>query len=76
MTPVDQDARTVKLFRSGRHQVIRIPKEFQLPVDTAMLRHEGSRLVIEPLERPSLKALLASWEPLPDGLPPFEDRRE
>jgi antitoxin VapB len=69
----DQNGRVVKLFKNGRKQAIRIPRELELPGDTAILRREGNRLVIEPMERPSLRALLASWEPLTEGLPPFED---
>lgn len=69
----NQNGRAVKLFKHGRNQAIRLLGEFELPGDTAILRREGNRLVIGPLERPSLRALFASWEPLPDGLLPFED---
>ena len=40
-------ARTVRLFRNGANQAVRIPKEFELPGKEAVMRREGSRLVIE-----------------------------
>ena len=40
--------RKVKLFRNGRNQAVRIPREFELPGDAAVMRREGDRLVIEP----------------------------
>jgi tRNA(fMet)-specific endonuclease VapC len=33
------------LFRNGRNQAIRIPREFELPGDEAIIRKEGARLV-------------------------------
>ena len=62
MSPV----RTVKLFTNGRSQAVRIPREFELPGDTALLRKEGERLIIEPAPPRSLLALLAELEPIDD----------
>jgi antitoxin VapB len=39
--------RHVKLFRNGRNQAVRIPREFELPGEDAIMRKEGDRLVIE-----------------------------
>jgi antitoxin VapB len=58
--------RHVKLLRSGHHQVIRIPVEFELPGEAAMMHREGDRLVIEPLRERDLLALLKTMEPF-DG---------
>lgn len=41
--------RRVKLFRNGRNQAVRIPREFELSGDEAILRREGERLIIEPV---------------------------
>ena len=41
--------RRARLFRNGRNQAIRIPREFELPGTEALLRQEGDRLAIEPL---------------------------
>lgn len=68
-----QPGRHVRLFRNGRSQAIRIPKDFELEGDEAIIHKDGSRLIIEPVKKKSLRALLASWEPLSDGLPEIDD---
>ena len=45
------DIREVRFFKSGRNQALRIPVEFELPGDTALMHREGSRLVIEPMHK-------------------------
>lgn len=65
--------REVRLFRNNRNQAIRIPVEFELPGDRALIRKEGNRLIIEPLRRDGLLGLLAQWEPLDEEFPPIED---
>lgn len=40
--------RRVKLFRNGRNQASRIPRDLELPGEEAILRKEGERLIIEP----------------------------
>ena len=42
-------ARSVRLFRNGANQAVRIPKEFELPGVEALIHREGNRLVIEPV---------------------------
>jgi antitoxin VapB len=39
--------RHVKLFRNGRNQAVRIPREFELPGEDAIIRKERDRLIIE-----------------------------
>src|SRR6516162_3616398 len=46
-----------KLFRNGRNQVVRIPREFELPGRAAVMRKEGERLIIEPAAPRALLAL-------------------
>ena len=65
--------RVVKLFRNGRNQAVRIPREFELPGRDAVMRKEGTRLVIEPAVKKSLLELLRSWEPIEDEFPEIED---
>jgi antitoxin VapB len=75
--------RHVRLFRNGRNQALRIPRELELDADEAIIRRDGARLIIEPMQRHlDLAALLASWQPLdepwPDvdaGLQPLDDIR-
>ena len=66
--------RHVRLFRNGRNQALRIPREFELPGNEAILRKEGDRLIVEPMRRRSLLALLATWEPIEESFPEIEDR--
>ena len=65
--------RYVRLFRNGRNQAVRIPRQFELPGVEAIMRKEGERLIIEPAPRRSLLAVLASLKPLPEAFPPIED---
>jgi len=78
MQPPERHAR---LFRNGRNQAIRIPREFELEGDEAIIRKEGTRLIIEPVNKGRLLSLLATLprldEPFPDvddDLPPLEDK--
>ncbi len=65
--------RDVKLFKNGRNQAVRIPREFELPGDEAIMRKEGDRLIIEPVQPTSLLAVLATLGPLDEGLPPIRE---
>ncbi len=60
----------MKLFRNGRNQAVRIPREFELPGEDAMMRREGQCLIIEPAAPKSLVALLATLSPIDDDFPP------
>ena len=55
--------RRVKIFKNGRNQAVRIPREFELPGEDAVMRKEGDRLVIEPAAPQSLLALLKTLKP-------------
>jgi antitoxin VapB len=65
--------RHVKLFKNGRNQAVRIPREFQLPGDEAIIHREGDRLIIEPAPRRSLLAVLAGLTPLDEDFPEIDD---
>jgi len=65
--------RHVKLFKNGRNQAVRIPREFELPGEDAVMRKEGNRLIIEPAPPKSLLALLATLTPIDEEFPPIED---
>lgn len=66
-------ARHVKLFTNGRNQAVRIPREFELPGEDAIIRKEGNRLIIEPAAPQSLLALLATLEPIDEDFSPIDD---
>ena len=65
--------RHVKLFKNGRNQAVRIPREFELPGENAIMRKEGDRLIIEPARPKSLLALLAMLRPLDEEFPPIPE---
>ncbi len=63
------DQRHVRLFRNGRNQAVRIPVEFELPGDEAIMHRDGDRLVIEPVRKRGLIALLEAMQPLDEEFP-------
>jgi antitoxin VapB len=65
--------RHVRLFRNGRNQAVRIPVEFELPGDEAMMHRDGDRLVIEPVRKRGLIALLKTMKPLDEHFPEIDD---
>lgn len=67
------EGRLARLFRNGRNQALRIPREFELPGDQALIRKEGNRLIIEPVAKPSLLEILAKAAPLDEDSPEIED---
>jgi len=67
------EQRHVKLFRNGRNQAVRIPVEFELPGDEAIMHRDGDRLVIEPVRKRGLVALLKSMKPIEERLPEIDD---
>ncbi|WP_298290463.1 AbrB/MazE/SpoVT family DNA-binding domain-containing protein [Thiomonas sp.] len=74
--------RHIRLFRNGRNQALRIPREFELPGNTAIMRREGNRLIIEPVPAKGLLRVLRDLpevdEAFPDvdaGLAPLDDVR-
>jgi len=69
MTPV----REVSLFRNGRNQALRVPREFELPGETAYMYQDGPRLIIEPHPKQTLAGLFGSWGPLDETLPDIDD---
>ncbi len=69
-----QTERHVRLFRNGRNQALRIPRDMELNADEAVVRKDGECLIIEPVKRqPDLAALLAGWEPLEESFPDVDE---
>ena len=67
-------ARHARLFRDGRNQAVRIPREFELAADEVMIYREDGRLVMVPVERPpSLAEVLSRLRPLEEDFPEFRD---
>ncbi len=68
-----QAERHVRLFRNGRNQALRIPREFELEGNEAIIHKEGDRLIIEPVRKGKLLTLLATLEPLEESFPDVDD---
>lgn len=68
---------TAKLFKHGRSQAVRLPKEFRLPGKEVRVRRVGRAVLLEPLERDAadIKAIFAEIDRLggngflPEGRP-------
>jgi antitoxin VapB len=68
-----QTERHVRLFRNGRNQALRIPREFELEGNEAIIRKEGDRLIVEPIRKGRLLALLTTLEPLDERFPDVDE---
>lgn len=75
-TDVQRNAVTERhaaLFRNGRNQAVRIPREFEMQGTEVLIRKEGDSLILTPIRKNRLLDLLASWEPLDEDLPEVDD---
>ena len=68
-----QPERHVRLFRNGRNQALRIPRDLELEGDEAIIRKEGDRLIVEPVRKGRLLALLATLEPIEEAFPDVDE---
>jgi len=68
---------TAKLFRHGRSQAVRLPKEFRLPGKEVRVRRLGRGVLLEPIERDikDIKAIFAELDRLRET-PFMEDGRQ
>lgn len=64
--------RHVRLFRNGRNQAVRIPREFELDADEVVMRREDDRIVIEPIRRRGLLATLTTLSALDEAMPDID----
>jgi len=65
--------RHAQLFRNGRNQAVRIPREFEFTEKEVIMHKEGERLIIEPVKKHSLRKILAALKPLQEDFPDIED---
>lgn len=54
-----------RLFKSGRSQAVRLPKEFRFEGDSVLVHREGSAVILEPV-RDWPEAWVASFAGLPE----------
>ncbi|HQS80883.1 MAG TPA: AbrB/MazE/SpoVT family DNA-binding domain-containing protein [Thiobacillus sp.] len=64
--------RHVRFFRNGRNQALRIPREFELDAEEAIIRREDDRLVIEPIRKNGLLATLSTLHTLDEDFPDID----
>jgi antitoxin VapB len=57
-----------KVFRSGRSQAVRIPKEYRFDCDEVFIERQGERIVLTPRPR-SWKEYFANTPRLPADYP-------
>lgn len=65
--------RHAKLFKNGRSQAVRIPRDFEMPGTDVVMRKEGERLIIEPAPAKSLLEWLRTQSPLEEEIGPIDD---
>jgi antitoxin VapB len=63
--------KTVKLFKNGRSQAVRLPKEYRFEgVREVSIRREGKAVILEPVEEFSWNNWWNSWQSLGDDFLP------
>jgi antitoxin VapB len=69
-----QTEKHVRLSRNGRNQAVRIPRDFEMDGNEAIIRKEGNKLIIEPVDiKKRLLELLKTLEPINEEFPEIED---
>lgn len=68
-------ARAVKLFRNGANQAVRIPKEFELPGNEALIHREGNKLILEAVKgkAATLAEAMKDWEDITEAFPNVDE---
>ena len=79
----ESGARSVRLFRNGANQALRIPKEFELPGKEALIHREGGKLIIEAVASKPKKGTaaalaqalreMAAWGPIDEEFPDVDE---
>ena len=62
-------AKVAKVFKNGRSQAVRIPKEFRFDVDEVLIERKGEALVLtphKPRQWKTWKEYFANLDPIPD----------
>lgn len=65
--------KSVRLFKNGSNQALRIPKEFEFDCDQAVIQKDGDRLIIHPVRRSKLLTVLEGLKPLTDDFPDVDE---
>ena len=78
MNAHEKDVRTASLFRNGRSQAVRIPKEFEFEGDEVLItRDEKGKLTLEPAKPRRTPKEVVEWlraqPPLDEPFPEIDD---
>lgn len=75
------DIRIAKLFRNGKNQAVRLPKEFEMNVSSVLIHRQSDKLILTP-KPDTWQDYFASAQTLSDDFPddiselPLEDREK
>jgi antitoxin VapB len=71
----DRQIRVARLFKNGRSQAIRIPKEMEFSGAEVTIEKRGAALVLTPVppQKPSLADLMKTWKNLDEDWPDIPD---
>jgi antitoxin VapB len=67
-------ARTAKLFKNGRSQAVRLPKEFRFPGSQVYIEKRGDEVVLRPRKRMDWKRFFSVPSPFPSDF--LVDRKQ
>jgi antitoxin VapB len=73
--------RTARLFRNGKNQAVRLPKEFEVKASEVIIRKQGASLILTP-KMQTWQDYFASGQTLAEDFPedisdlPFESRED
>ncbi len=69
--------RRARLFRNGRNQAVRIPRELELPGTEVLIHKDGERLIIEPVTAKNrLLEVVSALEPVSEEFPDVDEGLE
>ena len=77
----DPVTRTARLFRNGKNQALRLPKEFELKASEVIIQKQGTSLILTPKPQ-TWQDYFASAQRLAEDFPedisdlPFETRED
>ncbi len=66
-------AKVAKVFKNGRSQAVRIPKEFRLDTDEVLIERKGKNLVLTPRPKRGYRTLAEYWDKGPHLSDDFPD---
>jgi antitoxin VapB len=59
------EMKTAKIFKNGRSQAVRLPKDFQFQADQVLIQKHGDAVIIVPQEK--------AWAVFMEGIKSFTD---